>query len=386
MPPPSLLRISLSWPRFVVLFVLVVVALCGTCATEEHRRRETIVLAPVVLDMASRPEELPVLIDDGDAAPSPLAARVDLMSEGVGPGRAAAFALRLEGNTPGFSVLAAALGGRRAMVIPLDDERREMMLVAPVHLEERRAILALEVDGELADGTLVALNRGFEVTHVHYGRRELQVGSKFLRASPTKPPRARVQHRSLRAVLSAHSEERPWDGAFVHPTASAETAAFGTRRLLNGVQRSRHLGWDLDGRIGDPVRATQAGRVVLAARLFYSGGTVVLDHGQGLFSLYFHLSALDVRKGESVHRAQQVGRVGRSGRVTGPHLHFAFKLEGVYVDPERFLALPWPPNDDGAGAEIPVAEEAVRVTSGTSPRSRGRSSAFSSAPKQREPS
>jgi murein DD-endopeptidase MepM/ murein hydrolase activator NlpD len=187
-------------------------------------------------------------------------------------------------------------------------------------------------------------------------------------------------------MLSKHTEDLPWEGGFLHPTASAETAAFGTRRLLNGVQRSRHLGWDLDGKVGDPVHATQAGRVVVAARLFYSGGTVILDHGQGLFSLYFHLSALDVKKGQTVHRAQRVGRVGRSGRVTGPHLHFAFKLDGVYVDPERLLALPWPGTSDEGQRERPFEKRPIRVTAGVPSVSRAGASAPIGSAAHKEPS
>ncbi|MFZ9889272.1 MAG: M23 family metallopeptidase [Myxococcota bacterium] len=366
-----------------------VIAVGGTCATEEHsqRRRAPIVLEPIVL-AAPSDDVMPVSDDMGmrGEEPSPIAARVEVVGDGVGPGRAAAFVLRIEGSSSGFSQLAAGLGGRRAVVLPLDPERQEMMLVAPVHLEERRSSLALEVEGELRDGTHVLLSRSFEVTPIRYRRRDLRVGTNFLGSSSSKPARAKGERLGMRAVLSKHTEDLPWEGGFLHPTASAETAAFGTRRLLNGVQRSRHMGWDLDGKVGDPVHATQAGRVVVAARLFYSGGTVILDHGQGLFSLYFHLSALDVKKGQTVHRAQRVGRVGRSGRVTGPHLHFAFKLDGVYVDPERLLALPWPGTYDEGQHERPLEKRPIRVTAGVPSVSRAGASVPIGSATHKEPS
>lgn len=392
MRPPTLPTSSSHRPRRVMLLLLAV-ALCGTCATEGNGRQpretivlEPIVLEPIVLDTRSPPAEPPYSIDSRDNGPTPLAVRIEPVGDDVSPGRAAAFTLRLEGSTTGFSQLAAALGGRRAMVVPVDDERQHVMLVAPVHLEERRSTLTLEVDGELSDGTLVALSRSFEVKPVRYGRRALQVGSKFLGTSRARARPPRIDGLALRAALSTAIEELPWEGSFLHPTNSAETAAFGTRRLLNGVHVSRHMGWDLDGRIGDPVWATQSGRVVVSARLFHSGGTVILDHGQRLFSLYFHLSTLDVRKGDAVQRAQQIGRIGRSGRVTGPHLHFALKLDGVYVDPERWLALPWAEDVDEAAAVDPLHEKAVRVTGGA-PSSARRATALTQGTQRRgEPS
>jgi murein DD-endopeptidase MepM/ murein hydrolase activator NlpD len=115
--------------------------------------------------------------------------------------------------------------------------------------------------------------------------------------------------------------------------------------MFNGKKQSQHYGTDLAGAVGAPVEATNDGLVVLARDCFASGKSIAVAHGGGLFSVYFHLSAIDVRPGDRVRRGQAIGKVGQTGRVTGPHLHFGMKVGDLYVDPESVyrLALSLPP-------------------------------------------
>ncbi|HXI20382.1 MAG TPA: M23 family metallopeptidase, partial [Gemmatimonadales bacterium] len=117
------------------------------------------------------------------------------------------------------------------------------------------------------------------------------------------------------------------------------TSPFGTAREFNGTVLSRHLGTDFEGRVGDPVRAANRGRVALVADFYLAGRAVYLIHGDGLVSAYFHLSRALVRPGQIVGRGQLIGEVGRSGRVTGPHLHWVMRYGAVTVDPESVLDL-----------------------------------------------
>lgn len=157
-------------------------------------------------------------------------------------------------------------------------------------------------------------------------------------------------------VLGSLDEERRWRGTFHRPTETVETSPFGTLRTYNQRdKKNRHLGLDLDGKTGDPIQAIAAGRVALVQDRYYSGGTVVLDHGQGLVSMYFHMSAFDVEEGQLVEKGQLLGKVGKSGRVTGPHLHLSVKLDGIYTDPKSLLALPL--DDDPRLASPPVARQ-----------------------------
>ena len=145
--------------------------------------------------------------------------------------------------------------------------------------------------------------------------------------------------KQVAAVLDTVSPERLWRGSWARPTAGIETSPFGTLRTYNKKRRSRHMGLDLDGDTGDAIVAGNRGRVLMAVDRFYSGGTVVLDHGQGLITMAFHMSRIDVVAGQLVDKGELLGAIGASGQVTGPHLHFTVKLDGVSVDPKQLLAL-----------------------------------------------
>lgn len=126
---------------------------------------------------------------------------------------------------------------------------------------------------------------------------------------------------------------------FAAPTDGVVSGVFGSQRILNGQPRAPHSGSDIAAPAGAPVRAAAAGVVSLTADLFFTGQTVMIDHGHGLSSIYAHLSATAVREGDAVERGQLIGRVGASGRATGPHLHWGVSWFDQRLDPERVLAL-----------------------------------------------
>jgi murein DD-endopeptidase MepM/ murein hydrolase activator NlpD len=156
------------------------------------------------------------------------------------------------------------------------------------------------------------------------------------------PTLARVatEREELKTALARSAPERLWRGAFRIPVEGGQpTGGFGLRRILNGQPRSPHTGYDWAAPAGTPVLAANAGRTALVAEHFFAGRNVVVDHGLGLFTLYFHLTEARVAPGEPVAGGQVIGTVGATGRVTGPHLHFAVLLEGARVDPEALLRL-----------------------------------------------
>jgi len=159
--------------------------------------------------------------------------------------------------------------------------------------------------------------------------------------------RVEVEQRELGAAIAEGVAHRLWRGAFRVPVEGGQpTGGFGLRRILNGQPRSPHTGYDWAAPAGTLVLAANAGRVALVAEHFFAGRNVVLDHGLGLFTLYFHLSEVRVAKDDLVAAGQVLGAVGATGRVTGAHLHFAVMLDGARVDPESLLALA-PPSDPG---------------------------------------
>jgi hypothetical protein len=153
--------------------------------------------------------------------------------------------------------------------------------------------------------------------------------------------RVRAEQAELRAVLESGAGERLWQDAFHPPVEEGQpTGGFGLRRIINGQRRSPHTGFDWAAPRGAPVLAANAGRVALVAEHFFPGRLVVLDHGLGLFTLYFHLDETVVARGEQVAARQRVGSVGATGRSTGPHLHLGVVLDGARVDPMSLLKLP----------------------------------------------
>jgi murein DD-endopeptidase MepM/ murein hydrolase activator NlpD len=143
-------------------------------------------------------------------------------------------------------------------------------------------------------------------------------------------------------VLATESAERLWSGRFEAPVSVPVSDVFGTERVFNGEVQSRHLGLDFAAPAGTPVRAINSGTVLLAQELYFEGGFVVIDHGQGLLSLYLHLSEFRVKPGDQVSSGQIIGSSGSSGRATGPHLHLAVRWQGIYVDPATLLTLATP--------------------------------------------
>jgi len=147
------------------------------------------------------------------------------------------------------------------------------------------------------------------------------------------------ERKAAAEVYRTSAPKAAWHPPFAVPTDGKPSGNFGKRRILNGKPKSPHSGVDFKAPTGTEVRAVAKGRIRMAEELYYSGKTILIDHGGGLVSQYFHLDGLQVRKGEMVERGQAVGRVGATGRVTGPHLHFGIRLYGLRSDPSLLWEL-----------------------------------------------
>jgi murein DD-endopeptidase MepM/ murein hydrolase activator NlpD len=169
--------------------------------------------------------------------------------------------------------------------------------------------------------------------------RRLSVDPDFVTPPESELPRIQRESARLNEVWRTSADQRLWSPPFVRPVPQPANSRFGTRSVFNGEPRGAHGGADFPSPRGAPVRAPNAGRVALADALYFSGNTVIIDHGLGLFSLLAHLSVFSVKDGDQVTAGQIVGRVGATGRVTGPHLHWAVRANGARVDPTALLAL-----------------------------------------------
>lgn len=177
------------------------------------------------------------------------------------------------------------------------------------------------------------------VTPRAFRTRRLTVDEAFV--TPPKSEQARIDREAalLAATWRAHAAARLWNGPFVRPVAEPANSAFGTRSVFNGKPRNAHGGADFLSPPGTPIHAPNAGRIVVARPLYFSGHTVIIDHGLGLFSMLAHLSAIDVHEGDRIATGQVVGKVGATGRVTGPHLHWTVRAADARVDPLSLLAI-----------------------------------------------
>jgi hypothetical protein len=208
-----------------------------------------------------------------------------------------------------------------------------------------RAFLGADVARATGPSTLslraggVTCAHSVEVADGRFVVRRLTVDRKYVDLSRKDLARSREETKRLEALFAKVTPERYWDGPFRLPVAAdpASGRNFGQRRILNGQPRSPHAGVDFDAATGTPVVAPQAGRIVLVEPLFFSGLTVVVDHGLGLYSYYAHLSRAAVTVGDRVALGTRLGDVGATGRVTGPHLHWSVRLDGARVDPRALV-------------------------------------------------
>jgi murein DD-endopeptidase MepM/ murein hydrolase activator NlpD len=169
--------------------------------------------------------------------------------------------------------------------------------------------------------------------------RRLSVNPRFVEPPPEVMERIEQEAVRLADLWSSASPHALWSGEFVRPVAEAANSRFGSRSVFNGKRSGLHTGADFLSGAGTPIRAPNAGVVVLAQDLYFSGNTVIIDHGLGLYSLFAHLSAFEVHEGQTVATNDRLGLVGATGRVTGPHLHWAMRASGARIDPLSLLAV-----------------------------------------------
>jgi murein DD-endopeptidase MepM/ murein hydrolase activator NlpD len=169
--------------------------------------------------------------------------------------------------------------------------------------------------------------------------RKLTVDEAFVNPPPEAMERIARETAELNDLWAHSASTRLWSGPFVRPVPDPANSAFGTRSILNGQPRSPHSGADFNSATGTPIKSPNAGRVVLAGDRYYTGNTVMIDHGLALFSLFAHLSEIQVKVGDTIAAGDVIGKVGATGRVTGPHLHWSVRLNGARVDPLSLLAV-----------------------------------------------
>jgi len=224
----------------------------------------------------------------------------------------------------------------------LDPKTKIWNAIAGIALNVKPGVYTLSLSGATPTGKDVSFQRRVTVRAGKYRSTAITVEGKYTAPSQEQLEIIARDKKTKQETFSQVSPDREWAGVFNPPLQAPFSDTFGTTRTFNGQVRSTHEGLDFAAVTGTPIAALNAGTVLLARPLYFEGNCVVLDHGQGLLTLYLHMSEFKVKEGDKVERGQELGLVGGTGRASGPHLHIAVRWQGVYVDPATLLKLKMP--------------------------------------------
>ena len=269
----------------------------------------------------------------------PLAAAVSLSSVNVANGQVTVLEINLRNFDPAAGGLKARFNQNAIALFqhPVKPAGIYCGLIGiPLSASAEKTIVELEwTDSRGRYATKVPL----QIVDGNYKSETLRVEPGQITLSKKNPERVAREKKEIQRIYANSRNTRLWYGSFEKPLAGDTTSAFGTSRLFNGQHRSYHRGIDLRAGVGTPVKVSNSGFVRLARNLFYSGDIVIVDHGLGVFTNYAHLSKIEVMEGQYIARGDPIGLTGSTGRVSGPHLHWGVKVNGVYVDPLQFLSV-----------------------------------------------
>ena len=202
-----------------------------------------------------------------------------------------------------------------------------------IPLSTRPGSHVVVLQAKSADGRTGTARVPLTVGPGQFSTRRLTVDPQFVNPPASAMERIAAEAKAMADLFAHPSPERLWHGPFLVPVTGPSTSSFGRLSILNGESRSRHQGADFRAAEGTEVHMPNGGRVVLVADYYFSGNTVIVDHGAGLFSLFAHFSKVRVESGAIVKTGDVLGEAGATGRVTGPHVHWAVRLNGASVDP-----------------------------------------------------
>ena len=225
------------------------------------------------------------------------------------------------------------------------EQKWQAVIMLPVSLDASESDLTLTVapiagqtGGKRQGAAGQAVTQSIHLVNKDRPVQQLTVDKKYVDPPAAQMERIKADRELVRKTLAQYSPSRQWTLPFERPVPGDVSSLFGLKRVFNGQPRGLHRGLDLRGAEGTPILACADGKVALTGNLYFSGNVVYINHGEGVFTAYLHLSKTLVEKDQLVRKGDVVGLVGATGRVTGPHLHLSLLVQGVSVDPQPFLS------------------------------------------------
>jgi murein DD-endopeptidase MepM/ murein hydrolase activator NlpD len=278
--------------------------------------RAVVLIATVTTTLPARAQEL----------------SLDLRSRGLQPGDAVVVTITVPPASAALTVTAFAA---RWPVYKVDDTRWRAL----VGIDLDRKPGPYEVVVTAGGPHPLTARKAFTVAPKRFPRRVLTVSPDYVNPPPEQLARIAADTEFQKTVYAHSASEPAWRSGLIRPVAETANSSFGTRSVFNGEARSPHSGTDFLSPPGTPIHAPAAGRVLGARDLFFTGNTVIIDHGLGVFSMLAHMSRIDVHEGQAIAQGDIVGLVGATGRVTGSHLHWALRVGTARIDPLSVLSL-----------------------------------------------
>jgi len=262
---------------------------------------------------------------------------IDISNGAVANGQTLLVTLKADANEPKMERIYAAFEGKRYPFYrnPFHEGRSFYALVPVSYYtnpkESRLVVVRVENGKKYYNSYLI------EIIDGNYKKERLHVAPSRAKISPKNKKRIEREQKEAMRIYRTNTPKLYINEPLAYPMSSKITSYFGNKRLFNGVLKSYHSGTDFRAKTGTPLRSVADGRVVLAKNRFFAGNSVIIDHGEGIYTGYYHLSRFKVKKGDFVKKGEVIGLAGATGRVTGPHLHFSVRVNAVQVDPLQFI-------------------------------------------------
>lgn len=227
----------------------------------------------------------------------------------------------------------------REVYFQRDENANEYRALLGLGLRIKPGEYRLEIEASFRDARAQKVHRDIPVSKKVFALQRLTLPPELVTLSESNLRRVGREKTRLDRIWRKETRKRLWEGSFIKPLEGKWGSEFGLRRMINDKPRSPHTGVDIIAPEGSPVRTANSGKVILTGELFFSGNSIIIDHGQGLYTMYFHLSKFLVKEGQKVGKGDIIGLVGSTGRASGPHLHWGVRLQGARVDPISLMSL-----------------------------------------------